>query len=229
MYRYIAKNKASYSHLDQDTYPVELFRNAVGPDRDSLIQRKPIFNKNLMPTINLNYLLDDLIGDLVGRKFGLDDEVMVGEAVEILPLVKEFFCRFLASGERAFFSRVTDIEPAVFERGLEPDAFVTVLFDQIAIVGKRPRAAAERKDTAGAVGKGIFQAVALDASKFLDPDAVDNAGDRLADMILDLAVEVDPATVEEVSEVPGDARFADSHEAGQRNADFGPVDHKITL
>jgi hypothetical protein len=156
MYRYIAKNKASYSHLDQDTYPVELFRNAVGPDRDSLIQRKPIFNKNLMPTINLNYLLDDLIGDLVGRKFGLDDEVMVGEAVEILPLVEEFFCRFLASGERAFFPRMPDIEPAMLERGLEPDALVTVLFDQIAIVGKRPRAAAEREDAPGTVSESVF-------------------------------------------------------------------------
>ena len=84
------------------------------------------------------------MGDLVRRKFGLDDEVVVGEAVESLTLIEEFFGGFLAAGERAFLAGVADVEPAMVERRLEPDAFVAALFDQVTIVGNSPGAAAER-------------------------------------------------------------------------------------
>ena len=169
------------------------------------------------------------MGDLVRRKFGLDDEVVVGEAVESLTLIEEFFGGFLAAGERAFLAGVADVEPAMVERRLEPDAFVAALFDQVTIVGNSPGAAAEREDAAVAVGEGSFKTFGLDNAELIDADAVDYVGDLFAQVLLDLGVEVDAMAVEKICHMPGDARLADSHEAGQGDADVRPVNHRTKL
>ena len=160
------------------------------------------------------HLVSYLFGDLVGGVIGSDDEVKIGETVDLLAFVEESFGLRLIAGERTLFAGKGDIQPAVLEARIEPDAGETAVFKHLAVGVDRPGASPEREDTGLGTLKDILECRGFDGSICVDPFRVDYGRDESSFRILDGSIEVGPFAPQAMSEMTCDAGFADTHEAG---------------
>ena len=167
------------------------------------------------------FLRKDFFGDLScdfeGIELGLDDEMPVGERVDLLTVVEKFLRRGFVSSERTFFLRTPDVMPAVLERGFEPDAREPGVLEHFSVLPFGPCSTAKRNDLSFIVLQQISEAPRFDVA--IGDKAIDI--DYLVDLpvlaLLDIRIEVDPPTVQQAGQMPRDARLPDSHKAGQHH------------
>src|SRR5215218_8113938 len=78
---------------------------------DNIDSSSGIFQYKLF--ITTEYFFEYLFRHVVRCRFGFDDKVPIGKAVNLLTLVKQLAGGAFVAGERAFFLRIDDIEPAM--------------------------------------------------------------------------------------------------------------------
>ena len=142
------------------------------------------------------------------------------KTVKFLSLFEQLFGRLAVTGKRPFFSGLANILPAMIEGRLEPDARQAALFDQQAIGLDRPRSASKRKDPAIRIGQGGSQACRLDRTVVRFAIVVDYVCDPPSIGIFDQTVQIQPTAAKKLCQMAGDARFADTHKAGQCDSDI---------